>query len=282
MNNDFASQVTERNFTFGTSTGHELPDSFAKHYHSWYEIYRLTAGTCRYFIDDTVHDLIPGDIMVIPPYLTHKNFYKSIPYTRSVLYITESYVPSFINELIEKKGLVYRLPEFYNETSEIFDRINQEYLNWDQYSDQIMNSYVQILAGLLLRNQNHYTNENVSSNTHIDGILKYIQKNFSSAITLNQTAAVFSISPEYLARLFKQQTGMTFNTYLTNLRFKEAEILLKKRCMTVSEIAFACGFNDSNYFSTKFRKIYGMTPVSFRNQFKSPTEDEQAENASDS
>ena len=61
------------------------------------------------------------------------------------------------------------------------------------------------------------------------------------------------------------ETGISFHEFLTSIRLKEAERLLKlEEKKSVSEIAFSCGFNDSNYFSHKFKTVYGLSPLQFQ------------------
>lgn len=269
MIDEFPSSIPDCHFSIGVSTSHRA-GGFAKHYHSWFEIYQLMDGECHFFVDDAIYNLIAGDIVLIPPCHTHKVSYYNSRYSRSVLNIAPSYIPSLAGELVKQKGFVYRIPEVADKISDIYKIIEQEYCHWDRFSNDIANGNIQVFLALLLRNKNLYVNEHPCTNTYINDIIKYIQHNYSSNITLTQTAKVHFISPEHLARTFKQETGMTFHNYLTNIRFKEAERLLKKKhSKSISEIAFACGFNDSNYFSTKFKCIYGISPLQFCNQHRS-------------
>ena len=71
-------------------------------------------------------------------------------------------------------------------------------------------------------------------------------------------------SQEHLSRTFKKHTGFGFNEYLTLVRLQHAEQLLKgDEKMSISTIAYNCGFNDSNYFSDKFKKMYGTSPLKY-------------------
>ena len=71
----------------------------------------------------------------------------------------------------------------------------------------------------------------------------------------------------YFCRVFKKSTGFGFSEYLTLYRLKQAEILLlEESTKSVSEIAYSCGFNDSNYFANRFKKIYGITPSKLRHE----------------
>ena len=78
-------------------------------------------------------------------------------------------------------------------------------------------------------------------------------------------AKMKSVSVEHLSRTFKLCTGFGFNEYVTLLRLRHAEEMIKSNPeMTISEIAYECGFNDGNYFSYKFKKMYGIPPIKAR------------------
>ena len=87
-----------------------------------------------------------------------------------------------------------------------------------------------------------------------------------SDIKLSSVAKMKSVSPEHLSRTFKSCTGLGFNEYVTLLRLKKAEEMIKTEPdKTISDIAYECGFNDGNYFSYKFKKMYGISPIKARN-----------------
>jgi transcriptional regulator GlxA family with amidase domain len=86
-------------------------------------------------------------------------------------------------------------------------------------------------------------------------------------ITLPMLAAMHGVTPGHLSRTFKRETGYGISEYLTLVRLRKAEFMLKNEPgKSVNEVAFACGFNDSNYFSFKFKKAYGVPPLKVKNK----------------
>ena len=84
-------------------------------------------------------------------------------------------------------------------------------------------------------------------------------------ITLSSVAHTLSVSFEHLSRIFKKETGFGFNEYLTLVRLKEAERMLRNEPgLKISEVAFGVGFNDSNYFSYNFKAHFGVSPKNMR------------------
>jgi len=69
-----------------------------------------------------------------------------------------------------------------------------------------------------------------------------------------------------LRQRFRQQTGMTINHYLRQLRICQAQYLLRRTDMLIGDIASRCGFEDSNYFSVVFTRETGVTPRLWRQQ----------------
>jgi len=68
-------------------------------------------------------------------------------------------------------------------------------------------------------------------------------------------------------RIFKEVTGEAPLAYLLRLRIMKAVHLLELSDKNITDIAFACGFNDSNYFSRQFKQILGLSPKAFKSKY---------------
>ncbi|MGJ8681292.1 helix-turn-helix transcriptional regulator [Paraglaciecola sp.] len=96
----------------------------------------------------------------------------------------------------------------------------------------------------------------------IERVKQHIATHYQQDIDINQLAEQVNVSRSYLMREFKKLTGKTVNQYLTEYRIELAKQLLITE--SVTDTAFAVGFNNSNYFSTVFKKITGKSPVQFQ------------------
>ena len=104
-----------------------------------------------------------------------------------------------------------------------------------------------------------------SENKMIEGIISHVKKNYMNEVSLAEMAESNAVSAEHLSRAFKKEIGMGFNEYVNALRLQKAEFMLRnEEGKSVSEVAFACGFNDSNYFSYRFKRLYGVSPTSIK------------------
>ncbi|MDD3167924.1 MAG: response regulator [Eubacteriales bacterium] len=96
---------------------------------------------------------------------------------------------------------------------------------------------------------------------------EYIKTNYSKSITLEDVAREINVSPQYLSKLFKEETGENFIDYLTGIRIRIAKSLLEADELSVKEICYSIGYSDPNYFSRTFKKIVGSTPTEYKDEF---------------
>lgn len=98
----------------------------------------------------------------------------------------------------------------------------------------------------------------------IHRILRYVQRHYDTDITSQSLCREFSCSRSYLSHMFRNTVGKGFRAYLIDLRLEHAKHLLTCSGLTVTEIAFSVGFNDSNYFSDVFKRKTGKSPLCYR------------------
>ncbi|MFA9376507.1 MAG: response regulator [Lachnotalea sp.] len=98
-------------------------------------------------------------------------------------------------------------------------------------------------------------------------VQKYINAHIEEKFTLNDIALVFGISPNYLSTLFKKNSEIGFTDYVNNGKIKRAKELLKDSNFKVYEVADQLGFESAFYFSKVFKKVEGISPREFIQQF---------------
>jgi len=81
---------------------------------------------------------------------------------------------------------------------------------------------------------------------------------------LKQLADIACLSVGHFCRIFKKLTGRSAIDYITQLRVEKAALLLRQGEYNIKEIAFATGFNDSNYFTRVFKKYKNTAPSEFK------------------
>ncbi len=107
-----------------------------------------------------------------------------------------------------------------------------------------------------------HSSENYSP--EVSQILSYIQNNYHRKISLAAVSEHIGLSAGYLCRIFKEETGISINACINNLRMTKAGKLLKDKNSYIKEVAISVGFEDQLYFSRLFKRYYGMTPSEYR------------------
>lgn len=102
----------------------------------------------------------------------------------------------------------------------------------------------------------------------------YMIKDFIARQYPNETLSIQDISdyvrlsPAYLCTLFKNETGITINQYMTDFRMAKAKIMLEDHRYKITEISAKVGYSDSGYFGKSFRRIVGLSPSEYREKMQ--------------
>ena len=94
----------------------------------------------------------------------------------------------------------------------------------------------------------------------------YMEEHYKSQPSVKEVAEHVGFSVGYFSRLFHQQLGIPYNTYLNNIQLRHVKILLTNSDKTIMEIAQETGYCHGDYLSAQFKKKVGMTPRQFRKQ----------------
>lgn len=97
-------------------------------------------------------------------------------------------------------------------------------------------------------------------------INNYINTNYDQSISIKDLSEKLFLSIGYLSRFFKKNYGMNFASYLTNVRLVHAADELLYTNISVTRVAYDCGFTSAAIFNKAFKKVYGVTPTEFRKQ----------------
>lgn len=102
------------------------------------------------------------------------------------------------------------------------------------------------------------------TNDMISKIIKYIDKNFDKDISLNMVSSEVFLSPSYLSKIFKQETGYSFMQYLTKKRIQRAKEMLQNPDHKISDVAKELSCGNVQNFIRMFKIYEGMTPGHYR------------------
>ena len=144
------------------------------------------------------------------------------------------------------------------------DLMLREYQTTTPGKETLLTSYFMILATTLSRLYTLPAKRRESTVLNIAKSVSYMESNFTEPLTMEEIAAISSLSPRHFSRLFASSYHTTPGNYILSLRMQHAAGLLKNTDLSISQVAFQSGFNDSNYFSRQFRKFFGTSPREYR------------------
>lgn len=200
-----------------------------------------------------------------------------------------------IDEYLEKKDLVY-IDELFQRIAEVcgndivilkgiciklnnhlfdylvengFDRNNITKKKND--CTQIINASEEI-EQILICTQKRYESilqfdngENDYYKAIVAKVEEYIRKNYkNSMLGVAEISDILHISNQHLSRIYKSQRGTTIREYITDVRMRQAKILLETTSHSINIIAEKCGYESGNYFGRMFKSLYNLTPTEYR------------------
>lgn len=217
----------------------------------------LTLGNGRFAF-------IPGDVMLIPQGSDARLETEGEDTRAVLLSIRAYYLSEEAREAFCRSAPVVRSAALSGVVREMTERISSELRIGDAMSRDAARAIATELLAAVLRAENEFAPSTQLSHS-VSATLDYIERHSAERITLSDMAAACKVSEAYLSRRFKAEVGIGFADYVASVRLNRAEIMLREMPkMSITEIAFSCGFNDSNYFSDKFKKHFGISPLKFR------------------
>ena len=101
-------------------------------------------------------------------------------------------------------------------------------------------------------------------NKYIRLAIDFMEKYYSTNISINDICSLIYLSPCHFKRVFKEYTGQTPYQYLTGIRIEKSKELLTKNECSIEEVARSCGFVNAGHFSTVFKRNLNVSPTEFR------------------
>lgn len=239
-------------------------DAFPEHTHlDFHEIVIVREGTGSHVLNDEQKTLSPGCALFIRSSDHHLFEHVNNLHLTNVLYKTHFPSPDLNRFINENNYLQIGLTSMKRAES-IINQLSMECPFNDQYSQQMSEALLTQLAVTLIRGNIDMNKCSGDKEERFFGILKFLQENYTQTIDMEEVASDFQLPVRTLHRMMKSYTGLTPGQYLNNIRINSATHMLRRTDIPITQIAYQCGFNDSNYFASRFRQRMGCTPSGFR------------------
>lgn len=176
-------------------------------------------------------------------------------------------VAAIYEKYCERGGRPVFHPADAGRFSELMSQVYAAAGNDDYIRDMWLNEKLNTLLALLMAESwqpASLRNPRRPARRDVAPVREYLEEHCTEKIALESVAEHFFLNKHYLARLFKEQYGVSVNSYLTQVRITRAKQMLRFTNKAVSVIAAECGLEDANYFSRVFKKVEGVTPKQYR------------------
>ena len=277
MSRYFYVNDSDRSFTSGgtakllnvTSSRYDGDWHSVPHTHNHTELFFIVSGKGQFLIQDQVYPVDVNNLVIINPNVPHTEVsLNAQPLEYIVLGI--SGIDLATNE--NSNGQFCILDHFESaDISSCFRNILREIeLKKASYED-ICQAYMEILIIRLMRNTDLSVQPEshiMSSNRQCAAVRRYIDLHFKEPLTLEQLSAEAHMNKYYLSHAFKREYGVSPINYLISRRIDERMYLLSETDLSMSQIAQLLGFSSLSYFSQVFRRVYGSSPMEFRQKAK--------------
>ncbi len=249
----------------------------ASHWHTELEIIKIYSGELDLRLSNNRYIAKSGDIVFVNPEIVHGATPKSdCVYECIVLHLDmlsikdmgcHFFVDSLVNhEYIIKEFIPYSTDEIHCATARLFDAMH---CKSSGYKFSVIGALYQ-LFGVIIDNHLYSASSGETTLTatknisKLKTVLSFIRENFHSQISLDDMATHAGMSTKYFCSQFREMTTKTPIEYLNAYRIEKASRKLLNTDMSVTEIAYSCGFNDLSYFIKTFKSVKGTTPAKFR------------------
>lgn len=242
---------------------------FSYHYHDFHKIIVFISGKVTYHIEGKAYHLKPRDILLVSQGAIHKpEIDPSVPYERYIFWIRDDLSCQELNTCFQKANdrsfnLVRADSALQERLKDLLPEIEQTLQN-KHFGDTVLRNalftqFMIYINRIFLRTSSSPDKKTYSSDTQVEQLLKYINRNLSENLSIDQLSNRFFFSKYHMMRKFKNETGYTIHNYITSKRLLMARSLISQG-MPVMKAAQASGFHDYTTFVRAYKKQFGKAP----------------------
>lgn len=229
------------------------------HFHGNYELVYTIAGNTHISINGEESILLPGELILISPYMTHSVVIEND---------TKTWIGVFSEDFIISFAQKKRFSKFSKFTcSKKIENILTEYLFYQGKPEHYMlMAYLYMVCNECIKNA---FEENSHHNIRfVDKVIKYISQNICNEISIKKISTALNYEYHYFSYLFNMSFSMNFKKFINMFRFEQACRLLTDDTNEITTVCNECGFGSIRNFNRVFKELSGYTPTEYRKQLQ--------------
>ena len=263
---------------------HKNVFDYPLHQHREYELNFVQNGQgVRRIVGDNVEEIGPLDLVLIAGENLEHVWEQGNCHSDDIREITIQFSSDLFDSNLLNKNQFARIQKMLEQAAHglsfpmeaimkvyhLLDRIASEEGSFQQFIDCLQIFYE--LSGFDAKSLSSSSFSHAPQDRESRRVLKvkeYVNEHYAEPLTLEMMADLVGMSPSSFSRFFKQHTNRTFSSYLIDMRLGNAARALVDTSMNVSEICYACGFNNLSNFNRIFKAKRGISPREFRQIYK--------------
>jgi len=244
------------------------------HWHVEFELIRILEGSLTISIEEKSFTAVKNSTIMIPTGLLHSGIphdciYECAVYDMNMLRRENDTSRKYIKQIINHQLALntYFDPSYRSIHQAVWILFDALLSQKPGYQMLVQGSFYQ-LFGIIISEGYYRTNPTQAPRDHkrmmqLKQVLEYIEENYASPIRLEELAGSVGMSRKYFCKFFRDMTHQTAFEYLNYYRIERACYQLAATDLSVTEVAFNCGFNDLSYFIKTFKKYKQTTPKQY-------------------
>ncbi len=257
------------------------------HRHKEAQLIWILKGEGTLIAENTMHTFRPNDIFMISPNQSHvfkgsrsaaENPEAAGVHTISVFYDPNGHLANFLqlpelsqlNAFLKEYNCGFKLPEehFHSVSKRILKLKGSNSMDQMLHFLHLLRLFCRMVPKperLSTFNKEHITD---GEGLRMGNIYNYILQHYQNALTLEEVAAEAHLTPQAFCRYFKKHTGVTFVTFLNEMRINQAcKKLTAGEYDSIATIAYNCGFNSITNFNRVFKSVAGDSPKEYLSKY---------------
>ncbi|MDL2301803.1 AraC family transcriptional regulator [Lachnospiraceae bacterium OttesenSCG-928-D06] len=244
------------------------------HKHDFLEMAFVLSGSGRYHIGDRIYDVTEGDLIIMNPGVKHQALFiegNEQPSTEFFVGFSDIQIRCHeANHMPLQNGehVLHTTGELRQRLFKLCSSMEAENAVCRPGRYFMLKSYLMQMILIVIReqyapvkNSTGYSFESVNKKYVVEQIVNYFEDHYNEKISLDQIAENMYLSPFYISKIFKSETGDTPIRHLINIRLERAKQILEEgQGNSIQEVALSVGYDDAYHFSKLFKKRYGMSP----------------------
>ena len=233
-----------------------------------YLFFTVISGSGELSYDGKEYSLKPGSCVFIDCHKPYSHTTTDPLWTLKWIHFYGPSLPLIYEKYVERGGRPVFTPASTTSFLNTWEKLYEVAGSSDYIRDMRINTHLNALLELVMNESwDESRTAKIGKRQSLEAVKEYLDTHYQDHITLDQLSTDFFISKYYLVHTFKEQYGVSIQSYLQSVRITHAKQMLRFSDKSIEEIGLEIGIGELNYFSRVFKEVEGVPPSVYREQW---------------